>query len=501
MKKLSLLLPILLCVLLHTTTATAQNRENPNAVYAKLNFMDFGVVNGADLQLGEGFEVGYLRNVAPFLNVGLPLKMGLAQLPQRSETPTTLGRSVITSVDLIAQLGMMNTEARMSPYLFAGGGFFLEEFKDGHVQFPFGVGANFRLTKYAFINAQAEYRKATVDKRDNAQIGLGFVYLLHESPNKPQPDRDGDGTPDAVDLCPDQPGPTAARGCPDYDRDGIPDKDDDCPTVAGATSARGCPDQDGDGFADKDDDCPTIAGTLRGCPDRDDDGVPDQDDLCPDQPGTARGCPDRDGDGVPDRDDLCPDEPGSIGTNGCPPVRDSDGDGISDDKDPCPNAAGPYDGCPDSDGDGVPDHLDKCPTTTGPKTNSGCPEVKKEDRKRLEFATKNVQFQTGKTELTSSSYKILDEIVKIMQRYPDYKLLIHGHTDNVGDPERNLVLSQGRAQTCFDYLVYKGISPERLKAEGFGDTRPIGDNRRTAGRALNRRVEFKLVLDFNEKKK
>ncbi|MCS7036240.1 MAG: thrombospondin type 3 repeat-containing protein [Saprospiraceae bacterium] len=501
MNKFSFLVLFLLCVLLHTaTTTTAQNRDYPNAVYAKLNFIDFGLANGTDLNLGEGFEVGYLRNIAPFLNIGVPLKMGLARLPQQGETPASQERSIISSLDVIAQLGKISSDARVSPYLFAGGGFFMEEFKNGHLQIPFGLGANFRLSKYAFINAQAEYRKAIADKRDNAQIGLGFVYLLHESPNKPQPDRDGDGVPDVADQCPDQPGPAPARGCPDYDRDGVPDKEDDCPTMAGRATAKGCPDQDGDGFADKEDDCPTTAGSLRGCPDRDNDGVPDKDDLCPDQAGTARGCPDRDGDGVPDKDDLCPNEPGSAATNGCPPVRDSDGDGITDDKDPCPNAAGPFNGCPDTDGDSVPDNLDKCPNTTGLSTNFGCPEVKKEDKKRLAFATKNIQFHTGKTELTSSSFKILDGIVKIMQRYPDYKLLIQGHTDNVGDPERNLVLSQGRAQTCFDYLVYKGIKAERLKAEGFGDTRPIADNRRSAGRALNRRVEFKLVLDFDEKK-
>ncbi len=473
MKKLSLLLPILAGVLLlHTVALNAQNRDYPNAVYAKLNLIDFGAVNGGDVSIGEGFEIGYFRSVAPFLNVGLPLKLGLAQLPASSETPTPVGRSVISSVDVVAHLGKFSSEARLSPYLFAGGGFFLEDFQRGHLQFPFGVGANIRLSKYAFIQAQAEYRKATVDSRDNAQLGVGFVYLLHESPNKPQPDRDGDGVPDAVDRCPDQPGLTGARGCPDYDRDGVADKEDECPDEAG--SLRGCPDRDGDGIADKDDKCPMVAGT-------------------------AKGCPDRDGDGVADKDDLCPDEPGGMETNGCPPVRDSDGDGLTDDKDPCPNAAGPYNGCPDTDGDSVPDNLDKCPNTVGPTANSGCPEVKKEDKKRLAFATKNIQFVTGKTELTSKSFKVLDDLVKVMQRYPDYKLLIQGHTDNVGDPERNLVLSQGRAQACFDYLVYKGIAPTRLKAEGFGDTRPIADNRRSAGRALNRRVEFKLVLDFTDK--
>jgi len=499
MRKLSFLLLLLLCVLFHTAS-TAQNREFPNAVHAKLNFFDYGVLNDADFKLGEGFEVGYFRNVAPFLNIGVPLKMGIAKLPVAGETSGFSGNTVTSSLDVVAQLGKISSDAKISPYAFAGAGYFLEDFENGHAQFPFGLGANFRISKYAFINAQAEYRKAANDKRDNMQLGVGFVYLLHRAPATPtpMPDRDGDGVPDVSDECPDMPGTAAARGCPDYDGDGVPDKDDECPTLAGPAETKGCPDTDGDGVPDKDDECPTEAGTVRGCPDTDRDGVPDKDDECPTEAGTVRGCPDADSDGVADKDDKCPREPGPASNGGCPEVKDRDGDGVPDDKDPCPDVAGPYNGCPDSDGDGVPDNLDKCPTTPGPDTNFGCPEVKKEDKKRLEFATKNVQFELGKSDLKASSFKILDEIVALLKQYPDYKLDIRGHTDNVGDPERNMRLSTERAKTCYDYFVYRGIKPERLRSTGFGDTKPIGDNNRTAGRTLNRRVEFDMVLDFKE---
>ncbi|MBL7795750.1 MAG: OmpA family protein [Saprospiraceae bacterium] len=494
MRKFSFLLLLSLWVLT-PTASTAQNRENPNAVYAKLNFFDYGTLNDEDFKLGEGFEIGYVRNVAPFLNIGLPLKMGIAKLPG------VTGNTVTSSLDLVVQLGKISSEAKVSPYAFAGAGYALEEFENGHAQFPFGVGANFRISQYAFINAQLEYRKASAEKRDNIQLGVGFVYLLHKAPPKPQElsDRDKDGVPDATDQCPDKPGRPAAFGCPDYDNDGIADDNDDCPTQPGASTTNGCPDKDEDGVADKDDDCPTEAGTVKGCPDRDRDGVADKDDDCPTEAGTVKGCPDADSDGVADKDDKCPREPGTAATGGCPPVTDRDGDGVADDKDPCPDAKGPFNGCPDSDGDGVADNLDKCPNSVGPATNYGCPEVKKETKERLEFAMKNVQFETGKTELKSSSYKILDEIVGIMKQYPDYKLDIRGHTDNVGEPERNLALSTDRAKTCYDYFVYRGIKAERLRSAGFGDTKPIGDNKRSAGRAKNRRVEFELVLDFENK--
>lgn len=495
MRKFSFLLLFLLWGLIHTA-ALAQNQEFPNAVHAKLNFFDYGTLNDEDFKLGEGFEVGYFRNVAPFLNVGIPFKLGVAKLPGVS------GNTVTTSLDLVLHLENIRGNAKISPYAFAGGGYFLEEFKNGHLQFPFGAGVNFRISQYAFINGQAEFRKSTKDSRDNIQIGVGFVYLLHKSEPKPQPpaDRDQDGVPDISDQCPDQPGPAATLGCPDQDMDGIADKDDLCPTEAGTALTNGCPDQDEDGVADKDDLCPTEPGTLNGCPDTDRDGVADKDDECPDEAGTVRGCPDSDYDGVANKDDKCPRQPGPEANGGCPLVKDSDEDGVADDVDPCPDAAGPFNGCPDTDGDTVPDNLDKCPNTPGPASNYGCPEVKKETKERLAFVTKNIQFQTGKAELKISSFKILDELVEIMSQYPDYKLTISGHTDDVGTKENNLRLSTERAKACFDYLAYRGIKEDRMRSAGYGESKPIASNKTESGREQNRRVEFNLVLDFEAEK-
>lgn len=479
------------------TLAPAQNREFPNAVHAKLNFFDYGSLNDEDFKLGEGFEVGYFRNVAPFLNIGVPFKLGVAKLPGTS------GNTVTTSIDLVFHLENIRDDSKISPYVFAGGGYFLEEFENGHAQFPFGVGLNYRISKYAFINAQGEYRKSSKDKRDNIQLGVGFVYLLHKAEPKPQPpgDRDQDGVPDISDACPDQPGPAASSGCPDRDKDGVADKDDLCPNEAGPAATNGCPDQDGDGIADKDDDCPTEAGALNGCPDTDRDGVADKDDECPTEAGTVNGCPDSDYDGVANKDDKCPRQPGPASNDGCPLEKDTDGDGVADAVDPCPDAAGTFNGCPDTDGDGVADNLDKCPNTAGPASNYGCPEVKKETKERLEFATKNVQFETGEADLKVQSYKILDEIVEILNQYPDYKLDIRGYTDDVGRKEKNLALSTERAKACFDYIVYRGIKPERLRSNGFGEDKPVASNKTERGREQNRRVEFELVLEFESNKK
>jgi hypothetical protein len=201
-------------------------------------------------------------------------------------------------------------------------------------------------------------------------------------------DRDGDGTSDEADACPDQPGWQAAGGCPDRDGDNVPDGEDACPDEAGVPGAGGCPaptseDRDGDGVPDADDACTDVPGMpgLDGCPmpgDRDGDEIADADDACPDEAGAPEmdGCPDRDGDTVPDGEDACPDEAGPP-ESGCPAPADGDrdGDGFPDDEDMCPDVPGvPATwGCPDRDGDGVRDSEDECPDEWGPPENRGCP--------------------------------------------------------------------------------------------------------------------------------
>lgn len=330
----------------------------------------------------------------------------------------------------------------------------------------------------------------------------GCPPKVQEKPKEPEKparvgDRDGDGIVDDRDDCPDEYGKIELRGCPDRDGDGIPDKDDRCPDLAGVASAHGCPDADGDGIPDKDDDCPDERGvaSAKGCPDADGDGVPDKKDECPNEAGPAsnKGCPipDKDGDGILDNVDDCPNERGTAATRGCP---DSDGDGVPDKDDLCPNEPGlaTAKGCPDEDGDGTPDHLDKCPGEPGP--NQGCPDIKPEDKEFLAFAAKNVQFETSKATLKAQSFSILDKVAEVLLKYPRYNLMIGGHTDNVGNKAANQLLSEERAQSCYEYLLSRHVDPLRIQYEGFGSSKPVADNRTPSGRETNRRVEFTLYL-------
>ncbi|MGB0888526.1 MAG: OmpA family protein, partial [Vicingaceae bacterium] len=198
-----------------------------------------------------------------------------------------------------------------------------------------------------------------------------------------------------------------------------------------------------------------------------------------------------DGDGIADKDDTCPTEKGSKELNGCP---DGDGDGIADKDDTCPTEKGPKElgGCPDGDGDGVADKDDACPKVAGLVANKGCPAVKEAVLKTFEKALNGIKFSSGRDRITSSSYKVLGEVVKIMEENPNYNLKINGHTDSSGDDAKNLVLSQKRAAAVQKYLVKKGVAETRLSSEGFGETIPVADNKTSKGRATNRRVELKV---------
>jgi outer membrane protein OmpA-like peptidoglycan-associated protein len=229
-------------------------------------------------------------------------------------------------------------------------------------------------------------------------------------------------------------------------------------------------DSDGDGIYDDEDRCPDIAGltALKGCPDKDGDGIPDIDDKCPDVAGLARynGCPapDRDKDGIDDDNDKCPDIPGIARYNGCP--------------------------IPDTDGDGVNDEEDKCINEKGPASNYGCPVISQEIIKRVALAAKNVFFATASDKLLSQSNKRLDDVVAILKENPSFKVQIDGHTDDQGKDEYNQDLSERRAASVKAYLVSKGIDAARVSSAGYGESKPVADNKTAAGRAKNRRVEM-----------
>jgi outer membrane protein OmpA-like peptidoglycan-associated protein/tetratricopeptide (TPR) repeat protein len=106
---------------------------------------------------------------------------------------------------------------------------------------------------------------------------------------------------------------------------------------------------------------------------------------------------------------------------------------------------------------------------------------------------KDILFETNSFKLQPVSFVELDKLVQLMKENPTLKVQINGHTDNVGKPADNLLLSTNRAKAVVDYLISKGIDKTRLNAKGFGAAKPIADNTTEAGRAKNRRTELVVV--------
>jgi outer membrane protein OmpA-like peptidoglycan-associated protein len=258
-------------------------------------------------------------------------------------------------------------------------------------------------------------------------------------------DRDGDGIPDAVDNCPDEP----------EDKDGFQDED-------------GCPDVDNDG-----------------------DGIPDADDACPNEPEDkdgfqdSDGCPERDNDndGIPDAADKCPNEP-------------EDKDGFEDD-----------DGCPDqdNDGDGFPDNVDKCPndpeTVNGFEDDDGCPDVRattgpEERPDRIDLKGQPITFgRDGK--LTPAAKQLLTQVAAIIKsRKLTIRVEVHVPLGTkataaaviAAQKKKDKTAAQKRAAAILDFLVSQGVPQPQVQAVGIGSDRPLG----TANPSdpVNDRVDF-----------
>ena len=403
---------------------------------------------------------------------------------------TTQGfKSDFNAASINLRFNIVAPEYVIRPYVFAGVGAILFDSQLNFHQEKYdfmlpttGAGLNIRLTPDILLNLQETFLFSNHDGRDGIDNAEGKMnkkdsYVTH-----------------MVGL-------TFNMGNSiDTDQDGVSDKKDSCPdTPAGvAVDKMGCPlDRDGDGVADYLDNCPDMKGSqlLNGCPDRDNDGVADKEDQCPDQAGTAilLGCPDSDNDGVADKDDQCANtKPGTkVDSKGCP--MDSDNDGVTDDIDRCPDVAGvvAHKGCPDRDGDGIADIDDKCPNEKGTAANNGCPEIAKADIVKITYIGSKLFFENNSDKLKVASLSQLDALIEILNRYPGAALTIEGHTDSVGADDFNMILSQKRSDSVRQYLLGKGIEASRLKAVGFGETKPVATNNTSIGKAKNRRVELK----------
>ena len=388
-----------------------------------------------------------------------------------------------------------------------------------------------------------EYSPVTVDTD-----GDGIIDYKDKCPNIagseefsgcPDPDSDGDKWCDTwldsddlaeffackrTDDCPDIAGEDEFNGCPNPDTDNDKWCDpwindpavaaryacqiaDECPNNAGEDEFNGCPnpDTDNDKWCDPWIEDPALANRFE-C------RVADK---CPTLQGSddLSGCPN----GDPDADGICSafvDELGLYdlyfcsGSDKCPDLSE-DFDDFQDD-DGCPD--------PDNDHDGICDpwvsdqglldkyvHLcrgvDKCPNEAeiinGVKDDDGCPDKGKQIvfvlEDKIEIKDK-IYFDNNKATIKKKSNSLLDQIALSILANPEIKhVSVEGHTDDTGKYEHNIVLSRQRAQAVVDYLIKKGVAPERLSAIGYGPDKPLDPAKTSKARALNRRVEFVIT--------
>ena len=388
-----------------------------------------------DKQIGQfknmapGLAVNYLNGISKHLDLSVGLAGSFLDYPISGKSPFG-NDNLLLEGDVTVNAKMLTDKYWFTPYLTAGLGASKYKGYYGAIV-PLGVGVQVNFYDEAFLFINAQHRFGITENTSNHlyySIGVAGNIGVKKEPKVVPP-----------------PPPPAIEPPKDRDGDGVVDSVDACPDVAGVAKFNGCPDTDNDGIADKDDKCPTVAGLARyqGCP-----------------------IPDRDKDGINDEEDKCPDLAGVARYQGCP--------------------------VPDRDKDGVNDEEDKCPDLPGDAANSGCPVIKEEVAKKIAYAAKNIFFTTGKYVLLAKSNKPLNEVVAILNENKDLKLDIDGYTDNKGKTDKNLLLSQQRADAVKKYMVSKGVDASRLVATGHGQDSPTADNKTAAGRAKNRRVELHL---------
>jgi OOP family OmpA-OmpF porin len=395
-------------------------------------------------ELKTGLDLGLRAGFYPLSWLGAEGELGV--IPTR--TKESDGRATIWTYRL--QAVAQYPAYRLVPFAFVGaGGMNLRSStsalgKDSDPELHLGVGVKYAILQT--LSARIDFRDNLMQQNrvnpaikdgdlvSNFELLLGLSFTLGRTPAEtavPPKDSDGDGFLDQQDACPAVPG-VAPNGCP-------------APVAAPV-------DTDKDGIVDASDPCPTEA----------EDGA---------QPAPADGCPnkDQDGDGVLVPADLCPTVPG-VAPDGC--VHDKDGDGILDEADKCPDQPETKNGFEDAD---------------------GCPDELPKEVAKFAGVIKGIQFDFGKATIRKESNKVLDDAIKVLKQYAELRIMVSGHTDNVGDPQKNIELSEARANSVKEYLVAKGIDAGRIETRGAGPNEPVADNSTDKGRQENRRIEFKLI--------
>lgn len=366
---------------------------------------------------------------------------------------------------------------------------------------PIGGGIEFSLSDYFLLDVNVSYTFAFTDNLNYYNnldaypgisnvsdgyysAGLGLTYVIgsgntdedmdglikKEEKNlgtdPKNPDTDGDGLKDGEEVNLYKTNPLNA----DTDGDGLPDGEEIFKYKTNPL------DQDSDGDGLKDGEEVNLYKTNPAKADTDGDGLSDYEELFNFKTDPLKA--DTDGEGLSDGDEV-------LKYKTDPLKIDSDGDGLYDGEEILKYKTDPL--RKDTDMGGVDDLTE---LTRGTNPLDADDDVVKVG---VPIILEGVTFETGKADITPESAQVLRGALKTLTTYPDIVVEIGGHTDNVGSKNSNIRLSQRRADSVRNWLIERGIDPNRITSKGYGPDQPIAPNDTPENKRKNRRIEFKRI--------
>lgn len=468
----------------------AQNNVRPNTFYLLSGALDYNSPlkwsnPKSDYKYKSvfesylGFGVGYGVGLTPKIDFNSTLQGYKVYYPHKSGLHE-FAKKQLFEVDANVNFHMFNYgQKKLNPFINLGIGFYAVDGISG-IYSPLGFGFDAPIYRGISAIANAQYRLGVTKEAVshlNFNIGVGFSTAIFKKKPVAQPsnayrpldlgpDRDGDGTPDAYDECPDKAGPAFNKGCPllDTDGDGIVDSLDKCPTIPGLLKYNGClsPDADGDGVPDELDLCPTVKGTKEsyGCP------------------GPAN---DLDGDGILNKVDRCPVQVGTSANFGCP------GNIQAPESVPSLPDYNEYLKSLIKMNEPVVEFIESEKPVT-PKVENSKPTGSGATRVATQ-AERNLFFMVNNSQLSTANFNILEFSLANFKSNTNWIIQITGYMDkNEASVTSNKDLSLNRALAIKKYYTENGISESRIKIiDGKVDTtnKFLGDDY-----AGNRRAEI-----------
>jgi outer membrane protein OmpA-like peptidoglycan-associated protein len=455
----------LLLALLCSYVVTGQSKKLPNTFTYKVLGVDTYSPYLEELYRFDkqtfAFSAEYSRYIGNSMSLSFPFRLGAMEYPY---AVNSFYRNFhFYAQDVALKYGFSQRgDKKIQPYISVGlGTLYLANSEKTlaenypieqkwEAQMPIELGINYRIIDNIFLQLSTSYRFSTGAEAWHNGIGIQFQFNTKEKvkitsliesssrgieKSNHYTNTDGDFL---LTLLDDH--HLSMAETKDDDKDGIPNSIDLCPNVAGDENFGGCPllDDDNDGLANHEDRCPDVAGEIE-----------------------FAGCPDSDGDRIADIFDLCPTE---AGTRSCK-------------------------GCPDMDNDNVPDSIDKCPTEADRADNEGCQMTTASEEFTFKGVIQPILFENEQYYLDRSAIENLDIIILLMNRYPNSVLSISGIAYDHEEDNKNEMLSDKRAKSCFQYLTKRGISESRITYQGLGNSRSVSSTN------FQRSVEFQLFFN------